>query len=84
MQRLTQDRQEKVRHEACLKVQAKGLGPLQGSRGSPTYTLREVQGVSCIAVVLHLQCHDLPCLHEANLTEREVFLTSLSIAPLTP
>lgn len=37
-----------------------------------TYTVREVLAVPGIAVVIHLQSHNLPCLHEANLVKRRV------------
>lgn len=45
--------------------------PWRAGRG-PTYTLREIQGVPGIAVVLHLQGHNPSRLHEANLMRKRV------------
>lgn len=42
------------------------------ARARPTYTEREVLAVPGIAVVIHLQSHNLPRLHEANLKKRRV------------
>lgn len=43
----------------------------QEAGAGPTYTMREVQAVPSIAVVIHLQSHNLPSLHEANLIKKE-------------
>lgn len=45
--------------------------PRRAGRG-PTYTPREIHGVPGIAVVLHLQGDNPPCLHEANLMIKRV------------
>lgn len=64
---------------------------LRSAGRGPTYTMREIQGVSGIAVVLHLQGYNLPCLHEANLMRKRAvsqqspcWSTSTSLLPPRP
>lgn len=44
----------------------------------PTYSLREILGVPCIAEVLHLQGHYFASLHETHLMKEQLFNASPS------